>query len=234
MNALMLLIALRLCGRPLQIVRLAAAAAFGACTAFAVRWLCPGWSAALWLPAAMGMMGIACGRSALYRPFRSAAMLFCAGGLLGGVVLALSGSTGSLAAAYPIAAGCALWAVLSANRERRQKMLYTDVRIECGGVRMRAIIDSGNTLRDYLTGRPVIVLPENSCRAKRMISGLPERLIFADTAGGRQMMRMAVPGCVMLMADGTWKSVLASVALAPALDARSPALVPAALLGEEG
>jgi len=105
--------------------------------------------------------------------------------------------------------------------------------VEYAGMRFCAVADSGNTLRDYVTQRPVIVLPERSVAADAL-SGLPQRLIFADTAGGRQMMRIVVPERITLSVNGDRKNVLAAAALAPALDARSPALVPQALIDEAG
>ena len=50
------------------------------------------------------------------------------------------------------------------------------------------MVDSGNCLRDYLTHRPVIVMPQ--ARGYRLfgLENTPLRPIFADTAGGRQMM----------------------------------------------
>lgn len=230
MNALMLLIALRLGSLPMRRLRTAGAAAFGAGVALAARQLCAGWEALLWLPTAAAMMAIACGRQALVRPLRSAALLMCASGLLGGMVLAFSGASGSLAAAYPIGGACALLAAAVARRMRREAEANREIYVECAGIRHRAMLDSGNTLRDYLTQRPVIVLPEASDQARRMIDNLPQRPIFADTAGGRQMMRLAVPKSAAILMDGKRKRVMAVIALAPALDARSPALVPQALL----
>lgn len=229
MNALMLAVALRLGGMRIRPVRLLGGAVFGAVAALCARWLGLGQGAALWLPVASGMMGIAAGRRALRRPIYHALLLFCAGGLLGGVLLAIAGASGSLFPAYLAAAVLALWVAFRALARRRIKRMYMD----CGGVRFCAVIDSGNTLRDYVSGRPVIVLPERNPRAEIALAGLPKRLIFADTAGGRQMMRMAVPESVTLNVNGSRRIVLAAAALAPALDARSPALVPQTLIDDE-
>lgn len=55
------------------------------------------------------------------------------------------------------------------------------------------MVDSGNCLRDYLTHRPVIVIPQ--ARGNRLfgLEDTPLRPIFADTAGGRQMMFCLTP-----------------------------------------
>lgn len=232
MNALMILIALRLAGAWIRPLRVVFGAVFGAGAAWAVRLCGIRHAALLWLPISAGIMFLSAGRRACRRPVYHALCLLSAGGLLGGVVLALAGAMGSLALAYPAGGVCALWIAFCVLRMRRAAPCG-DGYIECGGIRMRAIIDTGNTLRDYLTGRPVIVVPEASDRARRMIDNLPLRPIFADTAGGRQMMRLCVPESVTLYIGGERKAVLAAVALAPALHARAPALVPQALIEEK-
>ncbi len=58
------------------------------------------------------------------------------------------------------------------------------------------MLDSGNTLRDYLTHLPVIVLPEEAGRRRMGLSGAALRPIFADTAGGRQMMGVLTPQAI--------------------------------------
>lgn len=232
MNALMLLVALRFAGASIRPLRVACGASFGAGAAWAVRLCGAGRAVCLWLPIAAGMMILSAGRRACRRPVYHALCLLSAGGLLGGVVLALAGAVGSLAFAYLLGGLCAVWIALSVLRMRRADP-HRDVYIEYGGARMRAIIDTGNTLRDYLTGCPVIVVPEASDQARQMTENLPLRPIFADTAGGRQMMRLCVPESVMLHINGKRKTALAAVALAPALDARAPALVPQALLDEK-
>lgn len=230
MNTIMLALALRLIGRKLRFGRMLGGALFGAGAAWAAR-ISGSRNAALWLPVAAGMTLIAgCGHSAMQLACGSA-VLFCAGGLLGGVVLAVHGASGSYAAAYGVCAAAAVWlAAAVLGRKRRHGRVEVECRIRGQTIRFDAMIDTGNTLRDYLTKRPVIVVPQE--RARRMAEELPVRLIFADTAGGRQMMRLIVPDEIVLIDGGGRKTVFAALALAPALHARSPALVPAALAGD--
>jgi len=229
MNALMLAVALRLGGVRIRPVRLLAGAVSGACAALCARVFTLD-RRALWLPAAAGMMLTAAGGRVCRRPVHYILLLFCAGGLLGGVVLALAGALGSLPAAYPAAGGCALYLAL-----RRRGVMHGTVQIICAGTGMAAMIDTGNTLRDYLTRLPVIVVPEGCAMAEALLRTLPTRLIFADTAGGRQMMRLCVPERIFIVVNGRKRTVRAAVALSAGLRAHSPALAPAALTeGEEG
>ncbi len=94
MNVVMLLLAIRLSGGRVRWGRVLAAGLLGALAAQGTRMmaLSRGMTTALWLPMAVGMMAVACGRPALRRPLHYGGLLLCAAGLLGGVVLALSGA----------------------------------------------------------------------------------------------------------------------------------------------
>ena len=227
MNALMLAAALCLGGMRIRPLRLLLGAAAGAGAALCARRFNIS-RAMLCLPAAAGMMCLAAGRHMYRRPVWHIVLLFSAGGLMGGTVLALSGALGSLFAAYPAACISVLYLVLYLRRERIKR-----VYIECAGVRMPAIVDTGNTLRDYLTHLPVVVVPEGCALAKALAGVLPLRPIFADTAGGRQMMRLCVPQRIRLVVNGRKQTVRAAVAMAAGLHAQSPALAPTALTDGE-
>ena len=165
MNAAMLLMAVRLAGGKVRPWRVLTAALSGALMAQAARELSldRGQAAVLWLPAAAGMMVLACGRPAIRHPVRYGALLLSAAGLLGGVVLALDGATGSLMTAYALGGVCTLWIAVSSLKARRASQAVRRVRLVClyrgETASFDAIIDSGNTLRDYLTRLPVIVMP---------------------------------------------------------------------------
>ncbi|MGN0773357.1 MAG: sigma-E processing peptidase SpoIIGA [Candidatus Ventricola sp.] len=236
MNAAMLLVAVRLAGGAIRPRRILAAALTGALLAQAVRelGLSRGQAAALWLPAAAGMMAIACGRSAARRPVRAGALLLCAAGLLGGVMLALCGATGSLMTAYALGGVCTLLIAANAVKARREAQAVRHARVVCRAYGVMAafdaMIDSGNTLRDYLTRLPVIVLPEETGRRRLRLGDAPLRPIFADTAGGRQMMGVLTPQEIIVEADGRRRAVRAVVALSPGMREGAPALVPASLM----
>ena len=232
----MLLIAVRLCGGRIRLPRILCGALAGAGIAFAARSfsLSGGQTALLWVPAALGMMIVACGRRALLHPLRSAALLLCSAGLLGGVVLSLHGATQSFALAYGTGGVCTVYIAVAALRARRAASSETLLRVQCRyrgkQAAFDAMADSGNTLRDYLTHRPVIVMPEAQGRDVFALEGTALRPIFADTAGGRQMMYCFSPEEVCLITGRQARRADAVVALSPAMKRDAPALVPAALL----
>ncbi|MGN0775327.1 MAG: sigma-E processing peptidase SpoIIGA [Candidatus Ventricola sp.] len=235
MNAAMLLMAVRLAGGAIRPWRVLAAAFGGALLAQAARTLglTRGQAVAAWLPAAACMMMIACGRSAVRRPVRAGLQLLCAAGLLGGIVLALYGATGSLVTAYALGGVCTLVIAARAVRLRRTAQAMQQVRVIC---RVRgetaafdAMIDSGNTLVDYLTHLPVIVLPEGMGRERLRLGDAQLRPIFADTAGGRQMMGVLTPQEISVELGGRRRAVRAVVAFSPGMRDGAPALVPASL-----
>lgn len=229
-NALCLCMALRMMDRRVRPVRVAAGAALGAGLACASRGL--GLQGALlWLPVALLMARVACGRG---RMLRGALLLLASEGLLGGTVLALRGATGSLAAAWGIGAAAVTVMALSACRAQRAAQDVTRARFLCTvrgrSASFEAIIDSGNGLRDYLTHRPVVVLPEAARDRLRLGGDAPLRPILADTAGGRQMMGCLTPEHAEILVQGTRRPVRCVVALSPGLAPDAPALVPMALL----
>ena len=183
------------------------------------------------------MMAIACGRSAVRHPVRYGALLLSAAGLLGGVVLALDGATGSLMTAYALGGVCTLWIAASSLKTRRAAQAVHRVRLVClyrgENASFDAIIDSGNTLRDYLTRLPVIVMPEAAGRRRFHLGDVPLRPIFADTAGGRQMMGVLAPQEISVEADGRRRAVRAVLALSPGMREGTPALVPSSLMAPD-
>ena len=236
LDALMLVLALRMAGLPVRPVRLLGGALFGAGAAALLRAaeISRPWTAAAWLPLAMGMMALAGGRRAMRRPLALALLLLCAAGLLGGTVQALQGATGSPAAAYALGGAAVAAMACCAARSRRAAGDVRRVRVI---IRRRGreaafdgMIDSGNTLRDYLTHLPVIVLPCGGEGKKLLLDGAPMRPILADTAGGRQMMQCFTAESAFLCGPAGKRSVRAVIALSPGLAAGTPALVPAALM----
>ena len=96
-----------------------------------------------------------------------------------------------------------------------------------------AMVESGNTLRDYLTRLPVIVMPEAAGRRRFHLGDAPLRPIFADTAGGRQMMGVLAPQEISVEADGRRRAVRAVLALSPGMREGTPALVPSSLMAPD-
>jgi len=239
LDAVILLIAARFENRWIRPRRLLLGAVLGAGCAWLARVLAlsQGLAAMLWLPTACLMTLAAQGKRAILHPVRCICLLLCAAGLLGGTLTALCGAMGSLGIAY--AAGCVCMAVMTVNllRTRRAAMDVKRVQITCSHrgrtVQFEAMIDSGNTLRDYLTHYPVIVMPKHV--GNRLFGFKDEMLrpIFADTAGGRQMMDLFVPQEMFVIADRQKRKVHAALALCSGLSDDTPALVPVSLIDDE-
>ena len=237
LDALMIALALRLGSRRIRPARVLAGAVLGTAATAALGGLPKAVQAALWLPVALAMMCIADGPAPVWLALRRAALLLCAAGLLGGTLLALLGATGSPAAAYGIGLAAVIAMGCAAGRARRSAAaLPQRLRIRCvfrgREVTLHAIADSGNTLRDYLTHKPVVVLPQ-AAGQRLGLGGAALRPIFADTAGGRQMMACFAPQALEVLAGGGRRTLAAVVALSPGLGADAPALVPAALLADK-
>ena len=238
LDGVMVTLALRLGGLKASVWKIGLAALAGAAAARLCARLPKGMRAALWLPIAAGMMRIAAGRAE--KPLRAAGLLLAAAGLLGGTVQALSGAAGSRTIGLWLGAAAAPLLSAATVRLRRMRQSATHVRVQmtCGGrtAAFTAMVDSGNCLRDYLTHRPVIVMPQ--ARGYRLfgLENTPLRPIFADTAGGRQMMLCLTPEATILDNGQTKRAVEALLALSPGLGRNAPALLPVSLLedGQEG
>ena len=239
LDGVMVTLALRLGGAKAPVWRIVLAALLGAAAARLCAGLPREGRALLWLPIAMGMMAAACGRA--IRPFRAAGLLLGAAGLLGGTIQALSGATGSKATGLllgTLAIPLLSTAMIRASRMRRDvQTVRVRMTYKKRTARFSAVVDSGNCLRDYLTHRPVIVIPQ--ARGNRLfgLEDTPLRPIFADTAG-RQMMFCLTPERTILCDGRNEWAVEAMLALSPGLGGNAPALLPASLLnrkdGQEG
>ena len=139
------------------------------CGGLACAGLPKGMRAALWLPIAAGMMRIAAGRAE--KPLRAAGLLLAAAGCSAArfrrfPARRVPGQPGFWlgAAAAPL-----LSAATVCLRRMRQSATHVRVRMTCGGrtAAFTAMVDSGNCLRDYLTHRPVIVMPQARIPALR-------------------------------------------------------------------
>ena len=99
-------------------------------------------------------------------------------------------------------------------------------------------MDSGNLLRDPVTGLPVIVM---SRKAASQLVPLPEednlppgmRLISVRTVAGPSLMAVFRPEQVRVLLPGGWRSARAIVGLSPDGYEGFQALLPASLLPDE-
>ena len=230
-NSLCIAMMLRITGSRRSTVRIGFAALTGALGALGVRQLgfSGGIQALCWFLVALGMACVALGTVSL----RAALVLLACEGFLGGTIYALYGALGTKEAAWGVGAVFALMLSVSAIYARSLAADVHTVRIritgKTGTAEFEALVDSGNCLRDYLTHRAVIVLPEADKEALGLI-GMPLRPIFADTAGGRQMMDCFTPCGVWLVQHGRMTAVSACVAFSSGLKKHAPALLPQSLL----
>ncbi len=234
MNALMLALALRLAGWRIKPGCVLLGALAGAMIAQATDGVPKGVAMLLWLPTAFVMMRIAAGKRSMRRMITGTALLLCAAGLVGGMVLALWGATGSMRAAYALGILAALGIGVYTAYIGCDTVETANVRVLClcrgTPAAFDAMIDSGNTLRDYLTHLPVIVIPERLAANALRLEALPLRPIFAQTAGGRQRMDLFVPDRIELELDGEHHAVCAAIAFSSEMSEDVPALVPAACI----
>lgn len=230
-NSLCIAMMLRITGNRRSTVRIGFAALTGALGAMGVRLLgfSGGLQALCWFPLAIGMACAALRCVSL----RAALVLLACEGFLGGTVYALYGALGTKEAAWGVGA---VFAIMLSVNAIRARALTADVHTVCVRItgktcvaEFEALVDSGNCLRDYLTHRAVIVLPEAAKEALGLANA-PLRPIFADTAGGHQMMECFTPRGVWLMQHGQATAVSACVAFSPGLKKHAPALLPQSLL----
>ena len=180
----------RLAGYPPGVGRAAAAAALGG--GYAGACLVPGWQflgSGLWRAVSLGLMGwtaFGADRSGWQRSMLFVLLSMALGGL------ALTMSAGGIG----IAASAGALALIGKMGLRGQGRRFVDVALTYGGqtVQLRALVDTGNSLCDPVTGEAVtVVSPEVGLRlgltmevladpAGRMLPGL--RLIPARTVGG--------------------------------------------------
>lgn len=100
---------------------------------------------------------------------------------------------------------------------------------------LTALVDSGNLLRDMVTGLPVIVI---SRRAAGKLLALPPagtlaqgmRLMNVRTISGTALMTILRPDGVRILSDGQWQDVRALIGLSPDGYEGFQALLPASLI----
>ena len=133
--------------------------------------------------------------------------------------------------------------MLIAQSERRSPPTAQCACIEVSvGLRratLNALVDSGNLLRDSVTGLPVIVI---SRRAAARLVRLPSegallpgmRLMPVRTVSGTALMTILHPDALRIRTGGAWQSASAVIGLSPGGGEGFQALVPASLLPDAG
>ena len=137
--------------------------------------------------------------------------------------------------------GCAaLSAAPRALRHVQDVPFIATVDVRCGlrQLTLTALIDSGNLLRDTVTGLPVIVI---SRRAASRLLPLPAddtllpgmRLMNVRTVAGTSLMAILRPDGRRLLIGGQWQDIQALIGLSPDGYEGFQALVPACLVAKE-
>ncbi|MGN0972214.1 MAG: sigma-E processing peptidase SpoIIGA [Aristaeellaceae bacterium] len=157
---------------------------------------------------------------------------------MAGCVRLLQGA--ALPASLALLAACCLIPALCGSRPCSPQPRCATVELTHMGrtITLTALVDSGNLLRDPLTGLPVIVL---SRRSARRLTPLPApgqllpgmRLISVRTAAGPALMAIFRPRCVRVLAGSAWHEVRAMAGLSPDGYDGVQALLPACL-AEDG
>lgn len=139
-------------------------------------------------------------------------------------------------ALVPTAASGLMCAVAPLTRRADHPRCVTvEIRHNSHRLTLTALIDSGNLLRDPVTGLPVIVI---SRRAASRLTLLPPpgrlmpgmRLISVRTIAGSTLMAVFRPSAVFLEEQGNWRAVNAIVGLSPDGYEGFQALVPSGLI----
>lgn len=129
--------------------------------------------------------------------------------------------------------------VVTPKPEETPRLATVDIRHGAHRLTLTALIDSGNLLRDGITGLPVIVI---SRRAAMRLVQLPEngkltypfRLLTVRTVSGTSMMTVFHPDSVCLLLPEGWLRVETLLGVSPEGYDGFQALVPASLLHARG
>ncbi len=146
-----------------------------------------------------------------------------------------------LLAAFGLLVGCAAVTLLPCLGPQATDLpRCTTIEIRHGGAKLSltALIDSGNLLRDVITGLPVVMISQ---RAAARLIPLPKegqltpgmRLMTVRTVSGTAMMAIFRPDRVSLLVNGTWRPVRTLIGLSPDGYDGFQALVPATLMATD-
>lgn len=134
--------------------------------------------------------------------------------------------------------GCAALALppgISARTGDAPRCTGVLLRIGARQTTLTALVDSGNLLRDAVTGLPVIVI--SRCAAAKLLPLPPTgalspgmRLMNVRTISGTALMTILRPDCVRVLSGGQWQDVQALIGLSPDGYEGFQALMPSCLI----
>lgn len=156
--------------------------------------------------------------------------------MMTGLMRLLSALPGWLA----LGAGCALVIILARSDGRAPplpQIATVEVALGRRSATLSALVDTGNLLRDGLTGLPVIVISRRA--AARLICLPPDgtllpgmRLLPVRTVSGVSVMTILRPDRLRIRVGGAWQAAEALIGLSPGGGEGFQALVPAGLMAD--
>lgn len=216
MNFLLLYVTAVLSGRRMGAKRLLAAAAGGSAFFAAVMLLPLGGSVTAWLLKAglqaagtFGMLGIAFGMHSRENFIRTAFLYIAAACVLGGALGAIRGmrrgrSMGNILIPAAIAAAAAGWLVRKEQQRRENPVWKVWLQEGEKRVAVTALMDSGNSLYDPLSGKPVCIADQKVLEELGLLQS-PEkfRLIPYHSIGKRHgLLQAAAVSKMYLQKEG--------------------------------
>ena len=128
--------------------------------------------------------------------------------------------------------------VILPKPEETSAFATVDVRHGTHRLTLTALIDSGNLLRDPVTGLPVIVISRRAAMRLIQLPGegkvvYPFRLITVRTVNGTGLMTVFHPDCVFLLKSGAWVRAETLLGVSPEGYDGFQALVPSCLMAND-
>lgn len=214
--------------------------------------LAAGLNGVLAVPGVYGMelfplLGLPVSIAVCFRPHGFPACMRCmvttlfASLLTGGAMTALisAGLSPVWAGVLALAAGLTAWLMVQLIPNVLCNVRQVELRVEDRSVMLPAMLDSGNLLRDPVTGLPVLVIPAKAARTlfpsladPSFLPGLPLgfRLLNVRTAAGSALLPMFRPDDCRIYLNGSACKANLQVAVAGRDYAGVQALVPMAAL----
>lgn len=197
MNFLLLLTVRKILGCRVKVWRVligAAAGAAGLCVVTAFPFPVPFKYALLYLGFPIGMLFWGLAVRNIAKLFQALLLLYLMAFLWGGMLLALRPYIRNAALFFTVAAGSyyllgGIWNLLVRVRNRQQNLCEVQLHTTSGIYTLKALIDTGNTLSDPVSGEPVSVIDKETARqilSKEPAMGM--RYIPFRSVGGEGML----------------------------------------------
>ena len=177
---------------------------------------------------------------------KTAILILLCGLLLGGFLTWLTAQGITMRLAFATLFLSILGAVFFCGIHRKvpSRITMVEIALECGcmgnsSIRLSAMLDTGNQLKDPITGLPVVVASSSSLRPILPAAVMPDdpqtlpfgfRLLRVQTTAGHKMMMCFRPSRFRVQMEGAWREGQALIAIAPTGYDGAQALVPSAVV----